>query len=128
MRTLNIKFPIKDNDVTNSLFSMTKLSKEMYTSNLLLLLLTSKGQRYYDPDYGTNLLYYLFENDREIVQKDVISDIKTSVGRYIPNLTIDEVVFNYKDNDNDENQLNLFIQFTYQEENFTESGNITVNF
>lgn len=128
MRTLNIKFPIKDNDVTNSLFSMTKLSKEMYTSNLLLLLLTSKGQRYYDPDYGTNLLYFLFENDRDIVQKDVITDIKTSVSRYIPNLTINEVVFNYKDNDNDENQLNLFIQFTYQEENFSESGNITVNF
>ncbi|MFW5847351.1 MAG: GPW/gp25 family protein [bacterium] len=128
MKTLNIKFPIKDNNVTNSLFSMTNLTKEMYSSNLMLLLLTSKGQRYYDPDYGTNLLYYLFENDKKIVQQDVISDIKESVSRYIPNLTINDVIFNYNDNDNDENQLNLLIQFTYQEENFSESGNITINF
>jgi len=128
MKTLNIKFPIQDNTITNSFFSMTHTSKEMYSSNLLLLLLTSKGQRYYDPDYGTNLLYYLFENDRNIVQNDVITDIKNSVSRYIPNLTINDVVFDYKDNDNDENQLNLLIHFTYEEENFSESGNITINF
>lgn len=128
MRSYNIKFPITDDLDLNNLFKMNYVTKDAYSSALLLLLLTEKGERYYDPDYGTNLLYYVFENDKSLVQVDIIADIKRSVERYIPNLTIQDVIFNYNNNDGNDNQLNIFIQFTYSEENFTESGNLTINF
>lgn len=127
MKSYSIKFPITDDTVLNNFFKMNYLTKDAYSSSLLLLLLTEKGERYYDPEYGTNLLYYLFENDKNLVQNDIVNDIKQSVSRYIPNMQIENIVFNYNNNDNDDNQVNIYIQFSYTEENFTETGTLTIN-
>ena len=48
MNSYNITYPFKDDNETRSFVQMNQVSKDSYSSNLLLLLLTQKGQRYYE--------------------------------------------------------------------------------
>ncbi len=132
MASYNITFPIKDNIETNTFLKLSETSKSAYTSDLLLLLLTEKGQRYYEPDYGTNIIKYIFEQNDSVTFGDIQQEIKRSVALYIPSLNIDNIEME-KDVDSDgvkipETQINLIISFTYLEDSFTESGTLTISF
>jgi len=133
MRSINIKFPLKDDTVTNSFLKMNMSTKDALSSNLLFLLLTEKGERYYHPDFGTNLLKYIFEPNDSLTSADVEAEIKRTVSLYIPNLTVSRVEFNYFDNDQEVevgggNRLNVRIRFTYQEDAFSEEGVLDLDF
>ena len=132
MVSYNIKFPLNDDVNTNTYFQMSRITKDAFSSNLLLLLLTQKGERYYEPDYGTDLLKYIFEPNDNLTAGDVEKDLKQTVSLYIPALTINEIEFNTNVDDNglpiSDNQLNVKIKFTYSEDVFTESGELDLNF
>jgi len=132
MASYNITFPLNDDVATNSYFLMSKVTKDAFSSDLLLLLLTQKGERYYEPDYGTNLLKYIFEPNDNLNAGDIEQEIKRTVSLYIPALTINQVLFNWNtDNENQpisENQLNLNIKFTFSEDAFSEQGSLDINF
>lgn len=134
MRGINIKFPINDDIVGGTLFKLNKTTKDALTSNLLLLLLTEKGERYYMPNYGTNLLRYVFEPGDDITLNDIRDDLNESVSTYMPNIKINDVSFNWFDQKNQQNvvdgaeQLNLKIIFVYTEDAFSETGEIEITF
>jgi len=132
MISYNIKFPLRDDVTTNTYFQMSTVTKEAFSSDLLLLLLTQRGERYYEPDYGTNLLKYIFEPNDSLTSTDVEQEIKRVVSLYIPALTIEKVTFNWNKDDNgepiSENQLNVNIKFTYAEDVFKETGELELNF
>ena len=111
---------------------MNQVSKDSYSSNLLLLLLTQRNERYYEPDYGTNLLKYIFEPNDNLTASDVEEEMKNTVALYIPEVKITSVTFNWNnDEEGDpitENQLNVNIKFTYEEGALNEEGNIDLNF
>ena len=132
MKSVNIRFPIQDDREKNTYFQMNQITKDAFSSDLLLLLLTERGERYYQPDYGTNLLKFLFEPNDNLTEQDVEQEIKRTVSLYIPSLTIDSVAFNRlvddQGNQISEHQLNVHIKFTYTEDAFSESGELDLNF
>ena len=132
MASYNITFPLNDDVSTNTYFLMSKVTKDAFSSDLLLLLLTSKGERYYEPDYGTNLLKYIFEPNDNLDANDIEQEIKKTVSTYIPALTINSVTFNWLTDDEgnpiSENQVNVNIKFTFSEDAFTEKGELDLNF
>lgn len=132
MVSYNIKFPLEDNPSKNRFFQMTNTTKEALASNLMLLLLTEKGERYYMPDYGTNLLQFLFEPNDSLTINDIKEDIKRTVSKYIPELNIDDIEFkqdtDFEGNPINENALTVLIKFTYSENTFVDTGEIELNF
>ena len=128
---LNIKFPIQDDKVKNFFCKTTLTTKEALKSNLLLLLNTVKGERYYNPDYGTNLMLYIFEQKDNFTEADIESDIKQSVKKWIPQLTITSVIF-YRLTDDQgntlpENQLEIEIKFNYDDNVFGKEDQIVIS-
>jgi phage baseplate assembly protein W len=132
MNSYNITFPFKDNNETRSYIQMNQVSKDSYSSNLLLLLLTQKGERYYESDYGTNLLKYIFEPNDNLTANDVEKEIRDTVSLYIPEVKITSVTFNWLNDEEghaiSENQLNVNVKFIYSEGSLTEQGNVDLNF
>lgn len=132
MLTYNIKFPINDDVSTNTYFAMSSVTKDAFSSDLLLLLLTQRGERYYEPDYGTNLLKFIFEPNDNITEKDIEQEIKNTVSLYIPALKISSVTFSSLEDEEgnpiSENQLNVNIKFTYNEDAFSEAGELDLKF
>ena len=61
------------------------------------LILTRKGQRLYLPDFGTELLRFIFEPNDDITLSMVKDEIKTVVKKYLPSLTINDITVTESD-------------------------------
>ncbi len=131
MKSYNITFPFTDDNDTNNFLMTNTITKDAYSSNLLLLLLTEKGERYYESDYGTNLLKYIFEPNDDLTSADIEEEIRNTVALYIPEIKISSVNFNWNNNDDgkviSDTQLNVNVKFTYNEGLLTEEGNLDIN-
>lgn len=132
MNSFNINYPFKDDTSTKGFISMNRVSKDSYSSNLLLLLLTQKGERLYEPDFGTNLLKFIFEPNDDLTASGVEEEIKNLVSLYIPEIKITSVKF-YRLNDDEnnpisENQLNVNVKFVYTEGFLNEVGELNITF
>ena len=130
MASINIKFPLEDDNEKNGLFELNDVTKDALTSNLVLLLLTNKGERYYQPDYGTNLLRYVFEPKDGFTIADIEEEVRSTVKSFIPQLTIKTIDFNQDENDLGDgigkNELNIIVRFVFQEDTFSEEGELTL--
>ena len=60
-------------------------------ANLIHLLLTRKGTRYYLPDFGTRLYEYIFDQNDTVSFNLIEEEIREGVRKYIPNLDITSI-------------------------------------
>jgi phage baseplate assembly protein W len=93
-------------------------------SNLMLLILTKKGSRYMLRDYGTNLEKFLFDPNDTLTESDIETEIKNTVNKYIPKLTINKVVFEKTE----ENTMIITINFVYSDDFYSETSKLTISF
>lgn len=132
MKSINIIYPIVDDPETNKLFKTSQTTKDALVSDLLLLLTTEKGQRLYYSDFGTNIRKFLFEPKDEETFNLIIADIKDTVKRYIPQLTVTNVQI-FQDNDITgtvipENQIIIRIRFTFADDTFQEESEVVLTY
>ena len=85
--TYGINFPFRDS-YDGKFLDLSDTTKEEIRSNIIHLLLTRKGTRYYLPDFGTRLYEYIFEPLDGPTFSQIESEIRESVEEYIPGITI----------------------------------------
>jgi phage baseplate assembly protein W len=90
MATYGIRFPFGDS-LFGDFLRMTKSPEEEVRVNLLHLILTTKGSRYFKPDFGTRIYYFIFDPNDTLTHNDIEDDIRNAVKKYIPNLTITNI-------------------------------------
>jgi phage baseplate assembly protein W len=88
--TYGIVFPLRDSAKGNY-FSLTELSSEEIRSNLLHLILTRRGSRYYLPDFGTRIYEFIFDPLDGQTFESLKAEIEQQVATYIPNLTLTNI-------------------------------------
>ena len=89
------------------------------------LILTHRGQRLYMPDFGTDLMKYIFEPADGKTFSEIKVDIQQTVKKYIPNLTINEVEVNQETNN--EHKATIRIDYTISEDVFVETDFVIIN-
>jgi phage baseplate assembly protein W len=89
-RTYGVNFPFKDSDVGYYL-DLSEFSDEEIRSNLIHLLLTRKGSRYFLPDFGTRLYEYIFEPLDGPTFSGIEDEIRETGYKYIPKLIINRI-------------------------------------
>lgn len=133
MKSINIKFPLEDDVEKNVLFKQNFVTKDALVSNLLLLLLTEEGERFYMSDYGINLRKYIFQPKDSITESEITEEIKERVKTFIPQLTITRVQFFSATTDDEgnslmENEVVALINFTYSNDTFSDQGSVEITF
>ena len=88
--TYGINFPFRDSRRGDYL-ELTELESQQVKSDLIHLLLTRKGSRYYLPDFGTRLYEFLFEPFDGLTFDAIESDIRDAVQTYMPNLLLNQI-------------------------------------
>ena len=102
--TYGIDFPFR-NSLKGDFLRMTESPEREVRANLIHLLLTRRGSRYYLPDFGTRLYEYIFDQN-DIVTFGLIEDeIRESVKKYIQNLDINSINVVSAENDPEETKL-----------------------
>lgn len=90
MATYGIDFPFRDS-LKGDYIKMTETPEREVRANLIHLLLTKKGSRYFLPDFGTRLYEYIFDQNDVITFGLIQEEIRESVRKYIPNLDINSI-------------------------------------
>ena len=87
---INIQYPFK-NIEKGQFIMLTETDKDAIKSDLMHLILTAKGERFYKPDFGTNLLRFIFEPNDGYTEAGIIEEISSVVTKYLPNLKVTSV-------------------------------------
>jgi phage baseplate assembly protein W len=90
MATYGIDYPFRDSQIGNYL-RMTSTPEKEVRADLIHLLLTRKGSRYYLPDFGTRLYEFLFEPLDGPTFSEIETEIRDSVSEYLPGITITNI-------------------------------------
>lgn len=105
------------------LFKPTYTSYEAAKSNLRNLLLTAKGERVMQPEFGTGLHDLLFEQMGDDFESRLVDTITDSVNFWLPYINIDEINVELTDEMKDRNQVGMNIKFSIGDN--IETDNVT---
>ena len=86
---IGLTYPIRRG--TNLDFEMTKTSFEQAEHNLTNLLLTQKGERPFQPEFGSNLRRICFEQIDGNLSQTVEEEVKNTVEQWLPYIILKEV-------------------------------------
>ena len=89
-RFININYPFKDSG-KGFFLDLNSDPNAAIKADLMHLILTRKGQRLYNPEFGTDLLKYIFEPEDGLTLGGVRDEINTVVKKYLPNLKINSL-------------------------------------
>ena len=88
--TIGINFPFRDS-FDGKYLDLSNVNEQEIRSDLVHLLLTRKGSRYFLPDFGTRLYEFIFEPLDGPTFSDLESEIRSAVEEYIPGITITKI-------------------------------------
>ena len=88
--TYGINFPFR-NSLTGNYLDLSETKDEEVRTNLIHLLLTRKGSRYFLPDFGTRLYEYIFEPLDGPTFSEIEAEIRQSAEKYIPGVKITKI-------------------------------------
>jgi len=101
---VGIRFPLGYSP--EGFFYKTKTILEQSKANLRNLLLTTPGERVFQPDFGSNLKSLVFEQ-RVNLDEEINSTIRLSTEKFLPYININNV-FTVQE----QNQVNIQVEFS----------------
>jgi len=108
-----------------SAFRSTYDFKQQIKFNLVNLLLTNRGERVYNPDFGTDIRKQIFNQMVEGTFEALSDDISNTIAAYIPEITVEKLTVTpgpvYNNNA-------VVVDLTYRINISNESDTITINF
>ena len=81
-----------------AIFNKTYSTKDQIKSNLINLLLTNKGERIMNPQFGADIKNVLFEGMVGDLISTIRSNISNAVSIFIPKIILDNVNVSWSDN------------------------------
>lgn len=114
---------------SNGVFPVNYTTLTQAKDNLKNLILTHKGERIMNPEFGCDIWKLLFEPIiEEEIDKRIETTIVDAVSIWLPYLNIDEILFDYNNNDIDNHTIGLDIKFSLvSNPKLGESVQINVN-
>ncbi len=121
---INIRFPFQ-NSPQGDFLALNDQNIDAIKSDLMHLILTAKGQRLYNPDFGTNLVKFIFEPEDGFTLSKIKEEITTAVRKYLPKLEINEI--NVQQSPDSEFAAVITINYTVTDDVFQVSDTVIIN-
>ena len=99
--TYGIDYPFRDSSKGDYL-NMTEIPEKEIRANLIHLILTRRGSRYYLPDFGTRIYEFIFDQNDFITHNLIEEEIREGVKKFIPNLDINTISIMSAEDDPDQ--------------------------
>ena len=95
----------------NNTFEQSYLTKDQVKSNIKNLLLTKKGERILQPEFGSGLQELLFEQSVDDLEGKIEDTINESLQQWLPYVTAEEIDIESTNELRDNNRVNVSIKF-----------------
>jgi phage baseplate assembly protein W len=114
-----IKYPFLADSVTGFYVAANETVAEKVRSQLMHIVFTPKGQRIRNPEFGTDLIKFIFDQNDDMSWESVKAEIGESVSRWATNITLRDIQVVK----NEENEAEVFVRLDYS----VTEGNKTTN-
>ena len=105
-----IKYPFTNESDSLTFFDLNETKEESVRSMLLHIILTPKGQRLRHPNFGTDIIKFIFEPNDSDTWEDIKEEIRTQVSLYLPEVVFNDIKIIH--NTEEENSIYLMIEYT----------------
>lgn len=116
---LGIRYPFTNKDFQNFFLDVNSNEKDYIRSQIMHVIFTPKGQRIREPEFGTDLIRYIFEPDDETTWESVKNEISDAVTRYVNNVVLNDIKIAKSDDNSDA----IYVRIDYG----IKKGNKTIN-
>ena len=120
---IGLKLPF--NRDKSGLFGRTQTTLEQAGSNIKNLLLTAKGERVMQPDFGSRLRDLLFEQYTEDLTDRIKDAIEEAMSTWLPYIVISNVDVTENETNPNQTKVDLDFSLNYEPNRF---DSITLNF
>lgn len=121
----DIKYPFTANGQEGYFLDLNQNMNDKVLSEILHVIFTTKGTRLRKPDFGTELIKYIFEPSDDLTWNKVNAEIKKAVSTYVPNAAINEVKV-YRNENNDDNTILVSVNYSVKKGTVEENNTVTV--
>ena len=97
-----------------SVFNSTITTKDQIKSNLINYVLTNKGERLYDPNFGGDIRRAIFEANDDKTFDNITARLETEILQYVPNIILQSIIIK---RDPDNNLVNIIINYQINQQN-----------
>lgn len=111
----DIKFPFTENNEEGLFLDLNNSVEDKALSDLVHVILTPKRSRIRRPDFGTDLMKFIWEMNDDTLWNDIRDEIKDSVSKFVENVTLDDIII-LRDTNND-NKIVISIRYTLKKGN-----------
>lgn len=105
-----IRYPITSQDYQKFYVDLNNSLKGKVKSQLMHVIFTPKGQRLRNPEFGTDLIKYIFDPSDTTTWESVKNEVKDSVSRWVNNVKINDIQVVK----NVENDLEIYVRVDYE--------------
>ena len=113
-----IKYPFVRDDFQNFYVDVNNTTAEKVRSQLMHIVFTPKNQRLRSPEFGTDLIKYIFDQSDGTTWEAIKSEVSESVRRWASNITLN----NIQVVKNEEDDAEIFVRLDYS---VTEGNKVT---
>lgn len=119
-----IKYPFLRDDFQHFYVDVNNNTAEKVRSQLMHIVFTPKGQRLRNPEFGTDLIKYIFEQNDGTTWEAVKTEVSESVNRWATNIKINDI--QVVKNENDEAEIYVRLDYSVIEGNKVTNDSIVV--
>lgn len=105
-----IRYPFMSDNEENYFTNVNYDTKDKVKSLIMHVIFTPKGQKLRDPEFGTNLIRYIFEPNDNDSWENIKSEISEAVSKYVNGVKINGI--NMMENEDNDSHL-LYVRVDY---------------
>ena len=119
-----IKYPFTSDNEDGTYLDLNDTFAEGVKSQVLHVVFTPKGQKLRDPDFGTNLIRYIYSPSDTITFNDVKTELTTQINKYLPSVEFRDVsIYN---SETEEGGIIVIVEYGVKRGNKTEITTVAV--
>lgn len=117
-----LKFPFTTQDEENYLLDLNKTMRDSVRSQIMHVIFTPKGQKLRDPEFGTNLIKYIFEPNDGNTWAKVKEEVSKAVTTYVHDVIVNDI--NVIKSEDKETEVYVRIDYSVKEGNLLTSDTV----
>lgn len=119
-----IKYPFRRDDFQHFYVDANNNTAEKVRSQLMHIVFTPKGQRLRNPEFGTDLIKYIFEQNDGTTWEAVKTEVAESVNRWATNIKLNNI--QVVKNENDDAEIYVRLDYSVIEGNKVTNDSVVV--
>lgn len=119
-----IKYPFTSDNENGFFLDLNNTLDEGIKSQVLHVLFTPKGQKLRDPEFGTDLIKYIFSPKDNIIFSEIKAEITTQIAKYVPQVEFRDI--NIYNSETDDHGIIVSIKYGVKNGNKTEVTTVAI--